>query len=126
MGAAGNGRWQPFKRDQNDLGNSIYWSNTRGAIKVVALMRTAWAAQDWERGQWGYPLQDSVKCARDTNSNGSADGSGQKFDGGWSNKVLLAGARGWCARGVDLRTDRPKRWLLDATLHPHSRAPGSR
>jgi hypothetical protein len=78
------------------LNGSIYWSSTRGAIKVNGPMRAGWKAQDWERGQWGFPVQDTVECATDANVNGAYGGWGQKFDGGWKfNQTNVTTSSGW-------------------------------
>jgi hypothetical protein len=48
----GEGRFNHFQ------GGSIYWTARNGAAMVRGAIRHAWAAQGWETGPLGYPVQD--------------------------------------------------------------------
>lgn len=48
----GEGRFNHFQ------GGSIYWTERNGAAMVRGQIRHTWAAQGWETGILGYPVQD--------------------------------------------------------------------
>jgi LGFP repeat-containing protein len=48
----GEGRFNHFE------GGSIYWTERNGAAMVRGAIRHVWAAQGWETGPLGYPVQD--------------------------------------------------------------------
>ena len=48
----GEGRFNHFQ------GGSIYWTERNGAAMVRGAIRHTWAAQGWETGILGYPIQD--------------------------------------------------------------------
>jgi uncharacterized protein with LGFP repeats len=66
-GLAGGGCYQLFQ------GGSMYWSPASGAQHVGGAIRTAWAAQGWERGRLGYPLTGEYPVP---------GGVAQRFQGG--------------------------------------------
>lgn len=48
----GAGRYNHFK------GGSIYWTSRTGPMSVRGTVRDRWASTGWERGRFGYPVQD--------------------------------------------------------------------
>lgn len=63
----GIGRYNHFEQ------GSIYWSPSRGAHRVVGVLRSEWAALGWEQGRLGYPTAEPVT---------SNAGTHQRFAGG--------------------------------------------
>jgi hypothetical protein len=53
----GIGRFNHFQ------GGSIYWTERTGAAMVRGSIRHVWAAQGWETGPLGYPVQDEHRFA---------------------------------------------------------------
>lgn len=49
----GVGRYNHFKK-----GGSIYWTPRTGPMSVRGTVRDHWASTGWERGPFGYPVQD--------------------------------------------------------------------
>lgn len=80
-GLKGRGCFQTFERE----GSAIYWSPRTGAHPVRGKIREHWATQRWEKGRFGYPLEEE-RCS--VNRERGLDCS-QRFQGGtirWSSK----------------------------------------
>jgi uncharacterized protein with LGFP repeats len=66
-GLAKGGCFQVFQK------GSLYWTPTTGAHAVAGQIRDAWAAQGYETGRLGYPVEEARRVA---------NGTAQRFQGG--------------------------------------------
>jgi uncharacterized protein with LGFP repeats len=62
-----NGCFQLFQK------GSVYWTSTTGAHAVAGPIRDAWAAQGYETGRLGYPVEEARSVT---------GGTAQRFQGG--------------------------------------------
>ncbi len=68
-------------------GGSIYWHPNYGAVWVHPQVRPVWAAQGWEQGCLGYPIQEPKMVGT---------WGGQAFSGGIISNDMLLGWRHKC------------------------------
>jgi LGFP repeat len=91
----GEGRFNHFE------GGSVYWTARNGAAMVRGAIRHAWAAQGWETGILGYPVQDEHRYV--TQHPAAAPSTAWSI---FENGAIVAGAGGAAvARTVEMSRD---------------------
>jgi LGFP repeat len=91
----GIGRFNHFQ------GGSIYWTPALGAVMIRGAIRNRWAAQGWETGPLGYPVQDEHRYAT-IDPAGDPNTAWSLFENG---AVVTSGGNTDVARTVEVSPD---------------------